>query len=132
MGQFSADLSAYAKRIGRSLADTHKAIVIELFTSTVMDTPVLTGQLRGNWRISEGSPDLSTHLVSDPTGGMVAGEIKNFDIKLGGVIYLSNSLPYAYRIEYEGWSHTKAPYGMMRKNFARVQGIVARAARRNR
>jgi len=33
---------------------------------------------------------------------------------------MSNNLPYAYKIEYDGWSHTKAPKGMVRKNFIRI------------
>jgi hypothetical protein len=39
-------------------------------------------------------------------------------------IFLSNSLPYAARIEFDGWSHTKAPQGMVRRNVARFNQLL--------
>lgn len=48
------------------------------------------------------------------------------------VMYLRNNLPYAYRIEYEGWSKVKAPEGMVRRNVARFRRILNEAVRENR
>lgn len=129
---FASDLQAYADSIDRTLDQTYRAVVIELFTSTIMDTPVLDGYLRGAWVLSEGEPDLKPMKRADKTGSIATGVVRNYSGKVGGSVYLTNSLPYAYRVEFEGWSHTKAPEGMMRKNFARVQGIVRKAAQEAR
>ena len=41
----------------------------------------------------------------------------------GNVVYLTNNLPYAQRLEYEGWSK-QAPAGMVRVNMARIADIM--------
>ena len=103
----------------------HKAIILELFTSVILDTPVLPGRLRGNWIISSGEPieDRSV-LVEDPDGTKTTLQVEDFvtkiDFENDFEVFLTNNLPYAYRIEYDGWSHTKAPEGMVRKNMIRI------------
>ena len=47
-------------------------------------------------------------------------ELAKFPKDKDSVVYLTNNLPYAARIEYDGWSHTKAPEGMVRKNVIRI------------
>lgn len=44
-------------------------------------------------------------------------------------MFFTNNLPYAERIEYDGWSRFKAPQGMVRKNVVRWDDIVAAKAR---
>lgn len=133
MSSFGADLAAYAKKIDRTLDQTHRAVVIELFSSTILDTPVDEGTLRANWNFSVGSPNEAVDTTKKDKAktkqsSKTAGSVTSAKIPLGGDVFLTNAMPYAYRIEYEGWSHTKAPAGMMRKNLTRVQQIVAAAA----
>ncbi len=88
-----------------------------------MDTPVLTGRLRGNWIISSGVPNTKTVSVTDPSGSVTVRNVESFARGLTvqqNQVFLANNLPYAYRIEYDGWSHTKQPEGMVRKNFIRI------------
>lgn len=134
---FSADLAAYAKKSNRTLDQSHRAVVIELFSGTIMATPVLDGTLRANWNFSVGNPDRSVDTskkdkAKSKRSSPTANAVVSSKIPIGGDVYLTNAMPYAYRIEYEGWSHTKAPAGMMRINLARVQQIVAAAAQENR
>lgn len=124
---FSAGLEAFAKKTGLTLDQVHRGVCIKLFGAVVMDTPVLDGDLRGSWQISGMSPNLSVPNRKDKSGATVTAEIRNFPMKAGTITYFSNSQPYAYRIEYEGWSHTKAPAGMVRKNVARFQQIINEA-----
>ena len=42
-------------------------------------------------------------------------------------IYMTNSRPYAARIEYEGWSREKSPFGMVRKNTFRFEILLKQA-----
>jgi len=120
---FSAGVGNWAKKVTGEIEELRKAVILELFSSVILDTPVLTGRLRGNWIISSGAPDTKTVSVTDPSG---ATTIRNVEAFVAGLkpeqerVFLANSLPYAYRIEYDGWSHTKAPEGMVRKNFIRI------------
>lgn len=95
------------------------------------------GRLRGNWRCSLAMADVSTFEAPGgaktrkayknfPDLGQVLNEVNdtcnNADRKK--VLWLSNSLPYAYRIEYEGWSR-QAPEGMVRRNVTRIKKIIS-------
>lgn len=127
---FSDDMNAYAKKAGASLEETTRAVALELFGSIIKDTPVDTGRARGNWQTSIGAPasgevDRLGERESLSELGSEAGKFGG-----GQVIYLSNNLPYIQRLEL-GWSD-QAPAGMVRKNIARIQQIVRKAARDNK
>lgn len=128
---FSSDVEAYAKKAGASLDETSRAIVLELFGSVIKDTPVDTGRAKGNWQTTIGAPASGTvdRLGESEALADVSQQTASFGA--GKVIYLSNNLPYIYRLEYDGWSQ-QAPGGMLRKNVARIQSIVAKAARDNK
>lgn len=70
------------------------------------------GRFRANWNVSVGSPDAT---ITDSTDkNRVLTEVKKVDtLAVGGIMYLTNALPYAHRLEYEGWS-SQAPAGMVR------------------
>ena len=127
---FASDMEAYAKKAGASLEETTRAVALELFGSIIKDTPVDTGRARGNWQTSIGAPasgevDRLGEREALSELGSEAGKFVG-----GQVIYLSNQLPYIQRLEL-GWSD-QAPAGMVRKNIARIQQIVAKAARDNK
>lgn len=121
---FSLNVTQWTEKAGEDMAALHKAIILELFTSVILDTPVLEGRLRGNWIISADNPANGTFDVIDPDGSKTTRKVEDFVSRLENLenfnIFLTNNLPYAYRIEYDGWSHTKAPEGMVRKNLIRV------------
>ena len=128
---FASDMEAYAKKAGASLDETSRAIVLELFGSVIKDTPVDTGRAKGNWQTTIGAPASGAvdRLGESEAIADVSQQAASFGA--GKVIYLSNNLPYIYRLEYDGWSQ-QAPGGMLRKNIARIQQIVAKAARDNK
>lgn len=123
---FTKDIDRFAKRTGRKVQYVRRAVTLKLFGSVVLDTPVLSGRLRGNWRISEGVPKTAPLDRKDKGGQIVMAEIQSATMASNGdqSLYLTNNLPYAARIEYDGWSHTKAPEGMVRKNVVRFQGLI--------
>lgn len=105
------------------------------------------GRLRGNWRCSLAMPDTTTFTApkgdgkkGEKKGGKQARvQYKNFpdvgtvissvnnvcqSATRKNVLWLANSLPYAYRVEYEGWSR-QAPEGMVRRNVARIKKIIS-------
>jgi len=126
---FSLDVGKWAKKAGGEVEELNKAIIIKLFTAVILDTPVLEGRLRGNWLITSDNPATGTVDVIDPSGTKTTRRVEDFVRAMGGKdnfsVYLTNNMPYAYRVEYDGWSHTKAPEGMVRKNFIRITNNLA-------
>lgn len=124
---FSTQLKGATRRISEDMDKTRRAVVIKLFSAVIKDTPVAIGLLRGNWQTTIGNPATQVIGRIDKTGALsiADAEKKTNASKPGQTVWLSNNLPYAYRIEYEGHSHTKAPEGMVRKNVARISRIVA-------
>lgn len=92
-----------------------KASLIELGTNVITRTPVDTGQARRNWLYAYGAADRSTTTETDRTGGERIGALtKSVSVlDIGDEFYMTNSLPYIKRLEYEGWSN-QAPSGMVR------------------
>lgn len=123
---FSAQISQYSKGTRDKIDRIRRGVTLKLLGAVVMDTPVDTGRLRGNWRVSEGTPVLDAVDRVDPSGAVVMNEINAVVQASTGdtAVYLTNNLPYAKRIEYDGWSHTKAPEGMVRRNVARFNQLI--------
>lgn len=123
---FTSQIARFSKGTKTKLQKVRRAVTIKLFGAVVMDTPVLTGRLRGNWRLSEGEPNLGITDREDKSGQEVMAEITaGVAASTGSIpIFLSNSLPYAARIEFDGWSHTKAPEGMVRRNVTRFNRLI--------
>jgi hypothetical protein len=73
------------------------------------------GTLRGNWQPSIGQPITTEIDRIDKTGATVTADVRSQAQKLniGAVFYMTNNLPYAARVEFDGWS-TQASAGMMR------------------
>lgn len=125
--RFASDLRKFAERCGKSLDDTCRAVAIKWFSSTVMSTPVDTGRLRGNWKMTLGAPAAGVTDVTDKSGQMVVSTIAQQVGGVGKVNYLVNNLPYAESIEY---GHSKqATQGMVRINFIRIKSIIEQTAR---
>lgn len=105
-----------------------RASILELFSLVIDATPVDTGRLRGNWQTSINSPARSTTLRDDKAGTAAKAEALANLGSLVDVVFMTNNLPYAERIEYEDYS-AQAPGGMVRKNTIRWPNIVAAKAK---
>lgn len=144
---FAADLARFAKRTNQSIDKVVYAVTFEWFASVVLASPVgdpsnwkfperapagyVGGRFRGNWRASVGSPETEA-LAQIRAQPEVLSEISStIPAAAGSVVYLANNLPYAARIEYEGWSG-QAKRGVVRVNFTRVQGLFRKAVRENK
>lgn len=84
------------------------------------------GRFKANWNVSFGAADTTTTTSTDVSRGNAEAE-KALTLPLGGVMYISNGLPYARRLEYEGWS-TQAPAGMVRVSAINFAQYVRDAA----
>jgi hypothetical protein len=96
---FSGDIAKWRKSIEQDSEKMLVTLCLSIQSRTIEKTPVDTGRLRNNWFIGVNKP---------------AETLVSYNIKLGDRVYLTNNLPYARRIEYDGWSKVKAPQGMLR------------------
>ncbi len=126
---FTADLKRIAKDMGETVENLAQATFIELFSAVIADTPVDEGRLRGDWQSTKGSPAAGQagRIQKEKTG--VATAEAHAVIGKPGLYYLTNNMPYAARIEFDGHSGTKAPRGMVRINAKRVAQILRRKSR---
>lgn len=135
---FSLDLSRAIKNIKEDAEKKVSGTLFSLSSRIIKSTPVgnpalwqnppppgyVGGSLRGAWQASIGSPDLSKNNRVDSNGGPTISEVSQVTsaFKIGQSFYLTNPLPYAYRVEY-GWS-TQAPAGMVRTNVMKAQAVL--------
>jgi hypothetical protein len=108
----------------------YRKLTLEILSRVVLKSPVDTGRFRANWNIGNGSPDTHTDQLVDPNGTSTIqlGQYQLMGMKINGqTIYVTNSLPYAYRLEYEGWSQ-QAPAGMVRVTLAELGGVAREIA----
>lgn len=112
---FASDIERYAKGTGLKVDEAVVSICAQLSGAIIQDTPVAKGTLRGNWFATIGSPSNSVDESRRESSAMA--DAQSTALKASGeVFFLTNNLPYAHRIEYDGWSKTKAPSGMVRRN----------------
>lgn len=121
MNTFSLDMTKFLEKTKTNVEAKVRAICLDLYSGISYETPVDTGRARANWFTSIGRPDNSTTTDTDPSGSKGIARAQA-DIKMapGNVFYISNNLPYIYRLEFEGWSK-QAPRGMVRITIDRIQ-----------
>lgn len=124
--RFGLQLRGFVNKTNKNIDNVRRGVALRLFKAIILDTPVLTGRLRANWRCSIDEPDTTTTSSVDRTGASSINEAARIIASSGmlDTVILTNSLPYAARIEYDGWSHTKAPEGMVRLNVARFEELL--------
>jgi len=105
-----------------------KGTLIDLSTRIIMDTPVDTGRLRGNWiaKLNYVSTDVSESASQSMAIQSAVTTANRLDI--GDDFFLSNNLDYAMNIEMGG--SQQAPQGMVRKNVANFAASLKKAASR--
>lgn len=126
---FAQSIKLWADNANHSIEKIRRAVVFSLFKSVILDTPVLEGRLRGDWQVTLNSPAKGEAEIIDPDGIKTIKNVTKFIQKMPKGeqdIYLTNNLPYAYKIEYGGHSSRKAPEGMVRKNIVRITENIRR------
>lgn len=122
MNKFSLQVKKATEKMADDLVSWQNDVIFSLCSAIIMDTPVDTGQLRGNWRFSTSSAQMSVERI-DKSGSMATEELNAFLSGFsGGDMYMLNGMSYASDIEYG--SSKKAPDGMVRRNVARVKSLI--------
>jgi hypothetical protein len=133
MTSFSLDVKKFAEKAGKDADAVISKICLDLLSDIVLNTPVDTGRARANWQCSIGSPSTGQIAFEADAGrGVSAPAISGgstYAISAGAaavanaprnIFWISNNLPYIYRLEFEQWSK-QAPSGMVRLAINRAE-----------
>jgi hypothetical protein len=117
MNTFSIDIGKFAKKVEGDADKVVRELCLNLLKDIVYETPVDTGRAKANWFTSINRP---SHETIEFEGGKSPAEslaigraMPDIAKATGNVFWISNNLPYIYRLEYEGWSK-QALRGMVR------------------
>lgn len=118
LGQLGKELQSIVKEaataeveaVDRALRKTY----IDRLGAVILSTPVDTGALQASWFLDPTVDYGKTANSSGQGAGYIAARI-NGEKVVGEKWYFYNNQPYAYRIEYDGYSN-QAPTGMLRTN----------------
>ncbi len=126
---FKRDFAAVLARAGKKAETLVRKSALEIGSSLIKQSPVDTGRFKGNWQCGIGLINTAIESEASKSGAAAKGRIKTgvSSWKPGMTIFITNSLPYARRLEY-GWSQ-QAPYGMVRLTVAEFRSGVEAAAR---
>jgi len=142
---FIADIKQFQRIVlPTELVNFQKWIALQLYSLILQKTPVDKGMLRGSWTISIGGQDKTpantksgAEAFTTEYGGpeLLPSEQATFDsalagmsdLKIGQVIWLNNSMPYVFRIEFDGHSSVKAPEGMVQISIFELKAFIKTA-----
>ena len=152
MAEWTIPLDELAVKIGQDLERVVRTTAILLFQRVVLRSPVDTGRFRANWNVSYNVVDRSISANTDPSGSAKSTAVQSavLSFPVGGIFYLTNSLPYAGVLEYGGYPNPplygskkrgedgptihvingysmQAPNGMVRVTVQEFQDAVRRA-----
>lgn len=143
-GQFTLDVARWVEKAKGNATLAVRALALEILRRVVMRSPVgnpdlwknkppagyVGGRFRANWQLTIHDPATSivTRTDADGTQTVLDGAARLEFFQAGWPIYIVNNLPYAMRLEFEGWS-SQAPAGMLRITLAEVQGLLDDAVR---
>jgi hypothetical protein len=99
---WSVPFAEIARRQKSTIERVVRASTLEVFKRVIMRSPVDTGRFRANWNASYNALDELTTGRKDPDGAATINRANRavLSYPIGGVMYLSNSLPYAVVLEY--------------------------------
>jgi hypothetical protein len=105
-----------------------RRLCLDIDRRLVLKSPVDKGRFRANWNIGYGSINTSTSENLDPTGSesIARANVELSGAKAGMQIFITNSLPYAQRLE-NGWSG-QAPFGMVKLTAEELQPVARQLA----
>ena len=126
MGTFALQMAAIIEKTKAAPDLVIRAVLMKIDSRLVSRSPVgdatywknkppagyVGGRFRGAWQMAIGSPSSGTGAIDADGSATTAAHAGVVGAaKAGDVIYLTNNLPYAKRIE-QGWSR-QAPVGLV-------------------
>jgi hypothetical protein len=127
---FAADISTFVKTTKVKQTKVIRKLAFDAFAGVIMMSPVDTGRFRGNWRISIGTPDLTTIDMGKEDAelfhgaAMLPDELAKLNAAInkaewGDTVWITNNVVYAEKLEH---GHSKqAPAGVLLITFERIK-----------
>lgn len=129
----ASDLRRISDRRNGDLEEIAQASLIRIGNRVVQGSPVDTGRFRNNWMSAYNGIDSSATRPENKSGqdskNVLIEKVSKLD--LGNTFYFTNSLPYANRLEFDGWS-AQAESGMVRVNVLAWDDIVTDEVRKRK
>lgn len=111
MSGWSIPLDQFAAKVKLDLETVARKATLDVFGAVVLKSPVDSGRFRANTNVSYGAPD-QTVTASTNAGRAQTELAKIMSLPVGGVMYITNALPYAAVLEYGGYPNPpKNPTG---------------------
>lgn len=106
-----------------------RRLILEANNRMIVKSPVDTGRFKGNWMVGNSRINFTTN---DDAKSNSYGAVDNYNkaiinaLKINGqTVYITNSLPYSRRLEYDSWSK-QSPMGMVRVTVAELKPIMTK------
>lgn len=131
---FESDWAKIMETVDRKISQGVRATMFEVSTAIIKGTPVDTGRAKANWFVSINSPHTGTTDDTDDSkrGSMAPGKMHEVNVATGNAIgqtlYLTNNLPYIYRLEFDGWSD-QARAGWIRQSLQEFNRLLVKNIR---
>ena len=142
MSGFGDQIRGFTKKTNDNIDKTVQYSIILAAQGVILKSPVgnpdlwktpvkgyVGGRFRANWMFGIDQQNTTTTEETDKSGRQTLGRI-TAQVRASvvgdaarGVFWISNSLPYGHRLEFEGWSK-QAPAGMVRITLAELPGAV--------
>lgn len=127
--KFRRGASRSVNRAGEKLEMAMRRLILEANNRMIVKSPVDTGRFKGNWNVGNSVIDFSVNesATSSPYGAGAAynNQVINMLRINGQTVYITNSLPYSRRLEYDAWSK-QAPMGMVRVTVAELKPVMTK------
>jgi len=137
---FGKQMQEIADKMGKRVEDVAEQSTKQLFSTVIEETPVgrpetwkspapadyVPGKAKANWMPSVGSPDTT---VTESRESSVS-RLSQLDGNVAGnLVYLTNSVPYIYRLEKEGWSYQQPSPGWIERSVRSFESTLTKTIR---
>lgn len=99
MSHFSIPLDQLAEKVNLDIETVTRKATLDMFNAVSLKAPVDTGRYRANMNVSYNAVDRTVTQSTDQ-GRMQSEIAKVATLPIGGIFYITNSLPYASVIEF--------------------------------
>lgn len=125
---FAEDMAKVCQRAGDKVDLLVRKAAIDIGKGLVESSPVDTGRFKNNWNYGNDAINRAASWEAGKDGSSSINRIVQGANawQPGQTIYITNSLPYAKRLE-DGWSK-QAPAGMVKITVANFQSAIREAA----
>ena len=120
--QFSGQLEGFVKLSEKIGQDEVRKIALTGLSLVTKRSPVDKGTFKGNWNVALENPNLDINEDRRVSQAIQEGEAEIRKFKKGELLWISNNMPYADKLEY-GHSQ-QAPSGVLRVTFQLLKAWV--------